>query len=238
MLASPTKEPRTMERTEAAASVTASRSAEIPLILAAIELFGRDGFSAVSTRALCERAGTNVSSIKYHFGGKDELYRAAVVYVVEQLKPRIELMLSALAQGRALAGDDPALQARLIKQVIGNLLRFFLGNEDIPQFMPFVLREFLMPGPAFDHFYEALPRHLHELFTELVAMVEGSDPEDERTIVRAHALLGQVMLFHVARHVLFRRTGWTAFSAAQIELIAREVGTLTLNALGLEDPDP
>lgn len=219
------------------AQATTSRSAEVPLILAAIELFGRDGYAAVSTRALCEHAGTNISSIKYHFGGKDELYRASVHYVVDQLKPRIDVMLGALAQGRELAGDNPALQARLIRQVVGNLLRFFLGSEDIPHFMPFVLREFLMPGPYFDDFYQTLPRHLHELFTALVAMVEGSDPEDEATIIRAHALLGQTMLFHVARPILFKRTGWEAYTPERIEQIVSEVSVLTLRSLNLPDAD-
>ena len=219
------------------AQAPATRSAEVPLILAAIELFGRDGYAAVSTRALCEHAGTNVSSIKYHFGGKDELYRAAVLFVVEQLKPRIDMMLSAAAHGRELAGDDPALQARLIKRLVGNMLRFFLGSDDIPQFMPFVLREFLMPGPYFDTFYETLPRHLHELFTSLVAMVEGSDPAEETTVIRAHALLGQIMMFHVARHILFRRTQWQAFTPERIDTIICEVQGLTLGALGLADPD-
>ncbi len=214
-----------------------NRSAEQPLILAAIELFGRDGFAAVSTRTLCEHAGTNVSSIKYHFGGKEELYRAAVLYVIDQLKPRIELALAGFEQGRDLAGDDPVLQARLIKGLIGNLMRFFLGSEDIPHFMPLVLREFFVPGQHFQLFYEALPRRLHELFTNVVAMVERTDPSDERTILRAHAVLGQGMMFHVGRAVLFARLGWDDYDAERIDRITREVQALTLAALDLTDPD-
>jgi AcrR family transcriptional regulator len=219
------------------ANAPTSRSAEIPLILAAIELFGRDGYAAVSTRALSERAGTNVSSIKYHFGGKKELYRAAIVYVTEQVKPRIEFAMAALTQARSLAGDDPALQARLIKQLIDNLLKFFLGSEDIPHFMPLVMREFLIPGPYFETFYEALPRRLHELFCELVAMVEGSDPQDETTILRAHALMGQIMIFHVARPVLFARMNWDSYTPERIDNITHQVQQLVLSALQLTDPD-
>ena len=219
------------------ANASTSRSAEIPLILAAIELFGRDGYAAVSTRALCEHAGTNVSSIKYHFGGKQELYRAAIVYVTEQVKPRIEFAMSALAQARTLAGDDRALQARLIKQLIDNLLSFFLGSEDIPHFMPLVMREFLIPGPYFEIFYEALPRRLHELLSELVSMVEGSDPHDETTILRAHALMGQIMIFHVARPVLFARMNWDSYTPERIDNITHQVQQLVLNALQLTDPD-
>ena len=219
------------------ASASSARSAEIPLILAAIELFGRDGFATLSTRALCEHAATNVSSIKYHFGGKEELYKAAVLYVVNQLQPRIEVALATFEQGRDLAGTDPLLQAKLIKQLVKNLLQFFLGSEDIPHFMPFVLREFFVPGRYFSIFYDAFPRHLHELFTQMVAMVEGSDPEAEETIIRAHSVIGQIMLFHVGRPILFKRLGWQEFTPSRIESITHETQLLVLRSLQLADPD-
>ncbi|MFV2089516.1 MAG: CerR family C-terminal domain-containing protein, partial [Pseudomonadales bacterium] len=160
-----------------------------------------------------------------------------VLYVVDQLRPRFEFALSTFEQGRDLAGTDPILQAKLIKQLMHNLLQFFLGSPDIPHFIPFVLREFFVPGKYFSIFYEALPRHLHELFTQMVAMVEGTDPEAERTIIRAHSLLGQIMIFHVGRPVLFKRLGWQEFNPARIETITREIQSLVLRALQLADPD-
>lgn len=219
------------------ASPTPTRSAESALIMAAIELFGRDGFAAVSTRTVSEHAGTNIASIKYYFGGKEELYKAAVVHVAEQVRPRIEFALTAFKQGQDLAGQDRIVQARLIKQLVANLLQLFLTNKDIPHFMPFVLREFFVPGPHFSIFYEAVPRQLHKLFTRMVAMVEGSDPASESAIIRAHGILGQVMMFHVGREVLFRRLDWQSYTSARVELITTEVQSLVLNALKMADPD-
>lgn len=207
------------------------------LIEAAIELFGHEGFAAVSTRMLSERAGTNIASIKYYFGGKDELYRAAIDHVVAELRPRVELAMAAFEQGQELAGGDPVLQARLIKRLIANLMELFLGSEEVPVFMPFVLREFFTPGPHFDTFYAALPRALHELFTRAVAMVRGIDPADEATVLQAHALIGQIMIFHVGRPILFRRLQWETFTPTRIQAIVATVQASVLNALGLEDPD-
>ena len=147
------------------ASPTPARSADTALIMAAIELFGRDGFAAVSTRMISEHAGTNIASIKYYFGGKEELYKAAVVHVAGEVQPRIEFALAAFKQGQLLAGQDRAVQARLIKQLVANLLQLFLTSKDIPHFMPLVLREFFVPGPHFSIFYEAVPLQVHELFT-------------------------------------------------------------------------
>ncbi|MDQ5888246.1 MAG: TetR/AcrR family transcriptional regulator, regulator of cefoperazone and chloramphenicol, partial [Pseudomonadota bacterium] len=46
------------------------------LIEAGIELFGRDGFDAVTTRQLAEVAGVNQAAIPYHFAGKEGVYQA------------------------------------------------------------------------------------------------------------------------------------------------------------------
>lgn len=212
-------------------------SARDALIHAAIELFGRDGYAAVSTRMLSERAGTNIASIRYYFGSKDDLYRAAVEHVVETLRPRLELAMNGFAQGQELAGDDPALQARLLKRLIANLMGLFLGSDEVPVFMPLVLREFFMPGPHFETFYQALPRRLHELFTNAVAMVRGTDPDDAATILQAHALIGQIMIFHVGRPILFRRMDWQSFSPERIDAIVTTVQASVLRSLDLEDPD-
>lgn len=220
-----------------ATSSTSNQPADVALIMAAIELFGRDGFAGVSIRMISEQAGTNIASIKYYFDGKEGLYKAAVVHVADQMQPRIELALSTFNQGRDLAGQDTAVQARLIEQLVANLIQLFLTSDDIPHFMPFVLREFFLPGPHFSIFYEAVPRQLHELFTRMIAMVDGSDPESEVTIIRAHGVLGQVMMFHVGREVLFRRLDWQAFTPARVELITTEVQSLVLSALQLANPE-
>lgn len=91
----------------------------------------------MGTRALCDHAGTNTSSIKYHFGS-----------------------LNAFEQMREVAGADRNIQANLIKTLVDRLPNFFLDSDDIPHFMPFVMREFFSPGPYFEVFYEALPRHI------------------------------------------------------------------------------
>jgi len=218
-------------------TTSTSGSAELPLIQAAIELFGRDGYASVSTRALCQHANTNVSSIKYHFGSKDALYKAAVEHVINQLRPQIEGALNAFDHMYEVAADNRDTQALLVRTLIDRLMHFFLGNEDIPHYMPFVMREFFSPGPYFELFYEALPRRIHEMFTKLVAMAFDLNPADESTIVQAHALLGQVMMFHIARPILFARTGWQAYDTERIKLVSGIAQTMVLRSLALADAD-
>lgn len=211
--------------------------ADEALIRAAIELFGRSGFEAVGTRALCERAGVNLAAIRYHFDGKDGLYRAAVQHVVDVLEPRLAFAFDAFAQGARLAGTDRARQAELVRGIVRGIMDMFLRQPDVKPFIPFVLREFFLPSRHFDLFYEALPRRLHELTAGIVAMAEGIDAESETARIRAHALIGQIMVFNIAREILFRRMDWTEYRTPDAEQVIAEVQRLTLRALGLPGAD-
>lgn len=215
----------------------ASNDSPQALIDAAIELFGRHGYSAVSTRALCRHAGTNVAAIKYHFGGKDQLYRGAIQHVVDIFGPRLDMVLAGFIQGRDLAGDDRDRQARLISNLVRGLLNMLLGSEDMKRFVPFMIREFFVPSQHFSLFYDALPRRLHTLFTEIVAMAHGLDPQSEQAVIRAHAVIGQIMVFNIGREILFRRLDWDDYDDARIQRITREVETMVLQTLHLELPD-
>jgi TetR/AcrR family transcriptional regulator, regulator of cefoperazone and chloramphenicol sensitivity len=209
--------------------------ADQALIQAAIELFGQSGFDSVGTRALCERAGTNLAAIRYHFDGKDGLYRAAVQHVVDVIEPRLDFALAAFAEGARMAGDDRGRQADLVRTLVRGVLEMFLRQPDVKPFIPFILREFFLPSRHFDVFYQALPRRLHELTTRIVALVHGIDPESDTAKVRAHALIGQLMVFNIAREILFRRTGWTDYDDAAAALVIDEVQRVSLRALGLDD---
>jgi AcrR family transcriptional regulator len=48
------------------------------LLEAARKIFSEKGFEGSSVRDICELVGANVSAIKYHFGGKEGLYRECI----------------------------------------------------------------------------------------------------------------------------------------------------------------
>ena len=51
------------------------------LLLAAMRLFGQQGFSKTSTREIAQAAGTNVAAISYYFGDKAGLYQACFSFM-------------------------------------------------------------------------------------------------------------------------------------------------------------
>jgi TetR/AcrR family transcriptional regulator, regulator of cefoperazone and chloramphenicol sensitivity len=203
------------------------------LIDAALDLFGQDGFAAVSTRALADRAGANLAAIQYHFGGKDALYRAVIDHVIEIFPPRIgfaELLFT--EQSPQLKGK-PEAQAALLKTLSSILLRAFLGDSQMRRIVPFFLREMIHPSPHFDHFYAALPERLHSLLTRFVALVLDTTADDERAILQAHALIGQIVVFQIGRPILLRRTGWDEFNPQRVEQIIEVLVPSLQRTLGL-----
>ena len=55
------------------------------LIHAAIERFGKRGFDGVGTREIAAAVDTPMSSITYHFGGKEGLYLAAAEHIFDHI---------------------------------------------------------------------------------------------------------------------------------------------------------
>ncbi len=203
------------------------------LIDAALDLFGQDGFAAVSTRALTDRAGANLAAIQYHFGGKDALYRAVIDHVIEIFPPRIgfaELLFT--EQSQQLKGK-PEAQAALLKTLASTLLRAFLGDTQMRRIVPFFLREMIHPSPHFDHFYAALPGRLHSLLTRFVSLVMDTTDDDERAILQTHALIGQIVVFQIGRPILLRRTGWDDFNPQRVEQIIEVLVPSLQRTLGL-----
>ena len=55
-----------------------NESTKETILQKAKRLFAKHGFEGVSTRLICDKAKCNVSAISYHFGSKEELYRACL----------------------------------------------------------------------------------------------------------------------------------------------------------------
>jgi len=56
-----------------------SGSAKDAIRAAAVELFARKGYTATSTREICQRAGVTKPVLYYHFGNKEQLYEELVL---------------------------------------------------------------------------------------------------------------------------------------------------------------
>lgn len=56
------------------------------IIAAALTVFAENGFAAASTHAISERAGVPQPLVLYHFGSKDELWKAVANYIFAEIQ--------------------------------------------------------------------------------------------------------------------------------------------------------
>jgi AcrR family transcriptional regulator len=203
------------------------------IINAAIKLFGEKGFEATSTREIANTAGVNLGSVTYYFESKDRLYSEVISELVGTVSPLISMLDSMLTQGKELAGDDPVRRSFLIKRIVEQAIDTFLVTARIELLVPLILRELLYPTSHFIELYEAGPARLHKSMTELLSWIEGTDPTDRKSIIRAHALVGQIIIYRIGSPILQRRLSIEHYTPALIEEIKQELTDFVLTSLKL-----
>jgi AcrR family transcriptional regulator len=104
------------------------------ILRVATDLFARNGFDAVSIRAVAEAAGVDVATVHHHAGGKLGLYQACFALVFEAERRALEPVIAAAA-----ASDDllPALH-----RVLDAFVDFL---EERPETTGLWLRRWLEP---------------------------------------------------------------------------------------------
>ena len=189
------------------------------LIEAALKIFGECGFEGASTRMLADAADANLAAIPYHFGSKEGLYRAAAEFVVEncgkEIMPTITRIEFALA-GKKLVRADAIT---LLHELLARFSAIVIGSEFADRFAGFVMREQLQPGAAFEILYEGMMRRLMESCAALLATALGRRGDDQKILIRAQTLVGQILVFRTSRATVFRQLGWREFSPEQIKVI-------------------
>src|SRR5438270_12201256 len=113
----------------------------------AIDQFGRKGIEGASTRCIATSAGTTMSSITYHYGGKKGLYLAAARHIADQIGER---MRPALAASETACSDDEGPEAALnaLLAIIDRFVEIMVHPESAV-WARFIVREQMEPTEAF-----------------------------------------------------------------------------------------
>jgi AcrR family transcriptional regulator len=201
---------------------TGAADAPTRLIGAAIELFGRKGFEATSTRAIARAAGVNIAGIAYHFGGKQGLYEACASHIAGFVRSRIEHRLGAIDPTRP-DSRTPDQAVAALREMLSAMIGLLLATPQMASFARFVLREQMDPSPAFDILFETTMEPLHTHICQLWSAATGEPAEAEETIAMMLGLLGQVFMFRLARAGALRRLGWTDMGQRETMVVERMV---------------
>ena len=203
------------------------------LLEAGLRLFSIHGYESVSTRQLTKESGTNIAAINYHFGGKEGLYRAVLEQLVIDTEPYFGPGLQKIQDSISLATDDRQKLVPVITGLMNNLFRLFLEDDFMCWRAPLVMREYANPSENFDILYKGRIEPLHKTVTAIAAAVLKKPVDDPECAVRAHAIIGQIVVFGIARVVLWKRLEWDGYTPERVAMIADIATQSVLNSIGL-----
>ncbi len=199
------------------------------LLDTAIDQFGRNGIEGASTRAIATAAGTTMSSITYHYGSKQGLYLAAARHIADQMGERLAPALAVSEkEGREGEGPDAALTELLT--IIDGFVAI-MAHPESTAWARFIVREQMEPTEAFDVLYGSVMGPLVDRFSALIVRIRGGQCAAAEARLKTLAIVGQVIVFRVARATLLRATGWNDIDASGAAVIRRIIRAHTIAIL-------
>ena len=203
------------------------------LIESGIVLFGARGYDGVTTRELAHGAHTNISSIKYHFGGKEELYRAVLQEIIHEINELVGPLLLTLRNGVAEANGKRDVLTRLARQFAQNWCRAALGDPRTQKRIPPIVRELIQPSRHFKVIYNGFFRVLYEVLGELLAAAHGQTVVDQQLQIRTHIIMNVVWGFIYTESLLWHQMGWNGYNRNRIEAIVPVLSDAFVLSIGL-----
>ncbi len=189
------------------------------LLKAAAEVFAEYGYENATIRQICTRADANVALVNYHFGDKLELYTEVL---------RFALQPGASGGGFSLpsAAAEPA---EALGQIVAAMVEraFETGDQANLRFR-LMLNEFIRPSGATARVVDVVLRPMYDRLREVAGAILKLPPDDEKTRLCVHSILGQVAHFAHSRQVLGLLWPEMQMTPAQRVLVAEHITQFSL----------
>lgn len=194
------------------------------LLEAAGREFAAKGFDQARIRAICDRAAANLAAVNYHFGDKEQLYRAVLL---EAYRRRSTVVTPQLAE------TAPAERLRAF-------IRFFFdqvvaGEEEDTWQSQVIMRELFQPTTALDHVVREWIQPRFDLLKSIMREIRPGADED-RLNALCFSVVGQCLMYRMTREVTGRLIGPDNLRRLGTGYLADHVAAFTLAALGLGPP--
>lgn len=201
---------------------------EDKLLEVAIVQFGQHGLEGASTRAIAKAASTAMSSITYHYGGKDGLYLATADYIAGQMLEKVQPVLQLVPPAGAVLSPDEANEqiARLLDAYAQIMI-----SSDSEHWARFVMREQMQPTEAFERLFATAIAPILTVMVRLIGIATGIiDPREIRLL--GLTMFGQVIIFRAGRATAEKALGGfdTATEAAIRVRIRRNIHAILIAA--------
>ncbi|MAT68173.1 MAG: hypothetical protein CMJ58_01480 [Planctomycetaceae bacterium] len=165
------------------------------LLRAAIVAFAEEGLDSANLRDICARAEVNLNAVRYHFGGKEPLYIAAV----ESAHRTIVGDRHAYDQRGGMSEDAPEVQLR---EIIAGMLAVSMSEIDrmSPEAM-LMRREMMTPTEATAHMARSYVKPRFDYLNSVIArLLPSGTPKIEQHML-AISVVSQCFHFKFGRQM-------------------------------------
>lgn len=196
-----------------------ARGTQARLLEAALDIFGRDGYAAATTRVIAREAGVNIAAIPYYYRGKEGLYRAVVSHIAHLVRQEIDESIARI-ECSSFTGEEGRGKAwHELEALLATLINFMIGSSQGVRVARIILREQMYPTAAYDFIFNDFMAPVMNILASLIMSITGNNSE-RRAKMRALAIVGQIMAFRVARESIVRSLDLDGYNAAEMEEIS------------------
>jgi len=160
------------------------------LVLAALKLFAEKGFEGASTREIADAAGANISAIRYYFGDKAGLYRAAFTEPLGE-------------NAHGCADIDPAMPLpEALHFFFAEFLEPLKRGEAVRLVMKLHFREMIEPTGAWEEAIEAEIKPQHAAMVRMLTQRFGMAAPDVDMQRLAFSVVGMAVHYYVGQDIV------------------------------------
>ena len=137
------------------------KETRLRVLNAACEIFAQKGYRDARVADICGRAGANVASVNYYFGGKASLYQEAWRQALEDFQQRVILDVEAVLPKEAL------------RQYIQALIRLFSAKGESADFSRLYLMELLNPTGLIEDAWREMMEARRQRLQQIIRRIMG-----------------------------------------------------------------
>jgi AcrR family transcriptional regulator len=190
-------------------------------------IFSEKGYDATTVREICDRAGVNLASVNYYFGGKERLY----IEVVKRAHP---ITIREIHVPEWSPATPPAAK---LEDFILTIMRRIVGANTAPWQTRLIMREMLDPTTACEELVRDCFRVEFELLLGILDEILPAETPRHKRHQIAFGIIAQCVHYRTGRHAIALLIDEDELGEYYTtERLAEHISQMCLAALGLAPP--
>lgn len=183
------------------------------LLCSAFCEFAKNGFEGATTRDIANRAGINISSILYYFGGKKGIYAAALHNIVAAVKQETDEL--AREYSVVVKKKDSAEARKMLKKFTEAFLTLLCGEKLSKDMKTVFLSEYSKPTEDFQILYEGLILPFYKKMVKLLELSSRGRITLKDAYLYMFPFFAQMFVFSSRKDTICKFMDWKTYGEQQ-----------------------